>query len=136
MNQKDFEELSDHYSKAAQALLKEKCYIAAYYLVGLSAECILKSRISNQTKAGDFPPKETRDYYSHDIKKLLNLAELQKAADREVQSKSATGTNIQIVRQWRVDARYNTYVTKENAESMVMAVTDDKEGFNRWLTKQ
>lgn len=133
MNEETFKDLKHEYALSAVLLLDNGSYITAYHCAGLAAECALKEKVSAKIPAKTFPPKKTNDYYCHNINTLINLANLREEVDQEVRSKSGMGANIQTVRQWNVEDRYNTGIGETMASSMVSAVTDEKEGFITWL---
>jgi HEPN domain-containing protein len=55
----------------------------AYYLAGLAVECALKACIAKRTRLHQYPPKNTGQYYEHDLDVLLKLADLQDQLDNE-----------------------------------------------------
>ncbi len=79
MNREDFRKLAETRLEDAKALLQAGRFDAAYYLAGYAVECALKACVCGQTREFDFPPKETRDYYTHDLDKLLKTAGLREA---------------------------------------------------------
>jgi hypothetical protein len=84
MNRADFQALTDERSDDADALLKSARYGCAYYIAGYAVECALKVVIADRTKEGDFPPKDSRKYYPHDLRELLGLAGLQSAFEAAI----------------------------------------------------
>ncbi len=134
LNEVEFRKLSEQYAQASKVLLDAGFYTAAHHLAVVAAECALKAAISSKTRAGDYPPKNINDYYSHDINKLLKLVALKDKAEAEFASRSKTGANIHTVSQFNIEDRYNSGVGKETATSMVIAVIDQQEGFIKWLT--
>jgi hypothetical protein len=55
MNRTDLQELAEVRIKDAQTLLDTGRFAAAYYLIGYSVECALKSCITKQIREFDFP---------------------------------------------------------------------------------
>ena len=60
----------------ALALLAAERWTAAYYLAGYSVECGLKACIAKLARPDTFPPKNSNDYYSHNLRELLKKAKL------------------------------------------------------------
>ena len=60
----------------AAALLAAGRFDCAYYIAGYAVECPLKACIANKTKEGDFPPRETRKIWTHDLVDLIESAGL------------------------------------------------------------
>ena len=71
MNRLTFQQLAATRLLDAKALLQAGRFDAAYYLAGYVVECALKACVAQKTREHDFPDKEARRYYTHDLKKLL-----------------------------------------------------------------
>jgi HEPN domain-containing protein len=134
MNRADFQILADERSDDAEFLLKSGRYGCAYYIAGYAVECALKVVISDRTKEGDFPPKDSAKYYSHDLQQLLGLAGLQSAFDTERSKDKAFGAYWKTVTNWDEQARYQTG-EQRLAEDMVAAVRNPDHGVLRWLKR-
>jgi HEPN domain-containing protein len=79
MNRRSFQKLAEARLADAKALLKAKRYDAAFYMAGYAIECALKACIAKMTRLYDFPPKNSREVYTHELEDLLRSAEIRKA---------------------------------------------------------
>jgi HEPN domain-containing protein len=133
MNRADFQKLAKLRVKETKLLLDNKCYEGAFYLAGYAVECALKACIAKKTKRFEFPPINSRQLYEHDPGKLVALAGLQSALDAEMRNVKAFRDNWAVVKDWKVDARYETKIAKNQAEDLYAAITDDPNGVLSWL---
>jgi len=67
----------------ARILLRNGRFEGCYYLSGYAVECALKASIAKLTKRYDFPDITLKDAYTHDLTKLLKIARLEEARNRE-----------------------------------------------------
>lgn len=136
MNKTELEALAGIRIKEAEILLDAHCYQGAYYLAGYTLECILKACIAKQVKEFDFPNKQlANDSYTHNLTKLLTTAGLkQKLAEEENQNKEFK-LNWAIVIEWSEESRYKLAITKQEAQDLFSAITDDESGILLWLKK-
>lgn len=118
----------------AQALLGASRYDAAYYLAGYVVECALKACIAKRTKRHDFPLRDTKDIYSHDLGKLRKMAGLDDALTRDFQEDPKLEVNWSLAKDWKEDARYQSY-GRMKAEKMFAAVSDPQHGVLQCLRK-
>src|SRR5271163_4966598 len=79
LNRELLQQLSEQHLGDAQVLLQEKRWPRSYYLAGYSVECALKACIAKQTKAYDFPHKDSPKVFTHRFEILVELAELEQA---------------------------------------------------------
>jgi len=133
MNRADFQKLAKLRVREAKVLLDNKCYEGAFYLAGYAVECALKACIARKTKRYEFPPKDSRQLYEHELGKLVALAGLKTALDAEMTNVKAFEDNWATVKDWKVDARYETKIAKNQAENLYAAITDDPNGVLLWL---
>lgn len=136
MNKTELETLAVIRIKEAEILLDVHCYQGAYYLAGYALECTLKACIAKQVKEFDFPNKQlANDSYTHNLTKLLTTAGLkQKLAEEENQNKEFK-LNWAIVIEWSEESRYKLSITKQEAQDLFNAITDDESGILLWLKK-
>ena len=73
MNRAGFQHLAELRLREAEALLAAGLPDGAYYLAGYSVECALKACIAKRTREHDFPEKESKDFYIHDLDKHWGL---------------------------------------------------------------
>lgn len=136
LTRSDFQQLADVRIAEAGVLLASGMWDGAYYLAGYAVECALKACIARLTKAEDFPPKpETvRDYYTHDVNRLLRLAGLGTARDADFPTGSPGDLNWDAVKDWSEQSRYQRK-TRAQAEAIIRAITDPTNGVLPWIKK-
>ena len=135
MNRRDFQELAAIRLKEARVLLKAQCWEGAYYLGGYAVECALKACIAKQTMRHDFPDKELADSsYTHDLEKLLKLAELEAALRESAGSNRELQTNWNVVRDWKEHSRYSK-PSQADADKILLAIGDRQRGVLGWLRR-
>ncbi|HEY0080730.1 MAG TPA: HEPN domain-containing protein [Pyrinomonadaceae bacterium] len=137
MNRSDFQELSRLRIKEAKVLLDNKCYEGAYYLAGYAVECALKACVARKTKRFDFPPNEktVREYYTHELVKLVKGAGLGAALQTEEISNAQFRSNWAVVKDWNEQARYEPQINDKLARDLYSAISDRKHGVLKWLKK-
>jgi hypothetical protein len=85
MNRIDLQELSEIRIRESRALLDAGFSDGAYYLAGYAVECALKACIAKRTQEHDFPDKKlVNDSHTHNLKTLLQLAELKTEMDAAI----------------------------------------------------
>jgi hypothetical protein len=77
MNRIEFQAIAELRLQESKALLTAGFSDGGYQLAGYSVECALKACIAKRTREHDFPEKESKDYYIHDLEKLLRFAKLE-----------------------------------------------------------
>ncbi|MFZ0801736.1 MAG: DNA-binding protein [Terriglobales bacterium] len=108
LTRKDFQRLAELRAREAGALLRTRNPMGSYYLSGYAVECALKACIAKQAGRHEFPPKPdyVRRQYTHDLKELLRLADLQQQLDEDMERSPALAKNWSIVKTWDENARY------------------------------
>jgi len=108
LTRKDFQRLAELRAREAGALLRTRNPMGSYYLSGYAVECALKACIAKQTGRYEFPPKPdyVRRQYTHDLKELLRLADLQQQLDEDMERSPALAKNWSMVKTWGENARY------------------------------
>jgi HEPN domain-containing protein len=132
MNRLEFQSLATERLDDAAALLNAGRYAAAYYVSGYAIECALKACIARRTKQDDFPPKEASKYYTHDLPKLLDMADLGVAFKQEAEREPAFRSNWAVVKDWTEESRYYGHGQRD-AEQILAAINDPHHGVLRWL---
>jgi len=134
MNKAELENLAAIRIKEAEILLAADCYQGAYYLAGYALECTLKACIAKQVKEFDFPNKKlANESYTHNLANLLITAGLkQELSEQEKQSK-AFRSNWATVIEWSEESRYECVITKQEAQNLFTAITDNESGILPWL---
>ena len=105
----------------------------AYYLAGYAVECALKACIAKRTREHDFPEKkQANDSHTHDLGKLLDLAELKKDLDAVIGTDPSMGSALDKVLDWSETSRYQRKSTQE-AAALLEAIEDGKGGLLPWI---
>jgi len=134
MNSIAFQVLARERLSDADALLLAGRFDCAYYVAGYAVECALKACIAGNTRAGDFPPRETRKIYTHDLEDLLESSGL--SQDRRQSSAGFPERNWSIVKDWSESARYERKMDRLRAEELMDAISNPKDGVLQWLVKR
>lgn len=136
MNRNDLKRLVRIRLREAKALKKARCPWGAYYIAGFAVECGLKACIARQTRRYEFPDKQRAfDAFEHSPVKLVKVAGLEVALRNELQTNPAFGAYWSIITAWSVHKRYETTTTAREAQELLDAITDPKDGILKWLEK-
>ena len=110
LTRRGFQRLADLRAKEAGVLARNGCEKGAYYLAGYAVECGLKACIAKKTKRHQFPPdrKYVNDVYSHELKTLLQKAELERQLEEDMKKNPALARNWGVVSRWNSESRYDT----------------------------
>ena len=136
MNRIDFQEVCALRLYESKALLNAGMAEGAYYLAGYVIECAFKACISKRTREHDFPERESKSYYSHDLEELLGLARLRVELDQEMRVNPAMRANWIIVKNWSEQSRYEKARTTAEATQLLNAIEDAKGGLLPWLQRR
>ena len=91
----------------AELLLSGQRYADAYYLAGYAVELGLKAVVARSFQASVIPDKKfVADIYTHEIKRLLTLSNLQSDLERDMAGSSDLAANWSKVLQWSEASRY------------------------------
>jgi len=71
--------------------------------------------------------------YTHDLTKLIGLAGLRSDLQSRISSVPDFAINWAIVKDWSVQERYTVSVEPEQAENLISAINDNKNGVLTWL---
>lgn len=132
MNRADFQALADTFSDEAAALLTAGKWHGAYYFAGYAVECALKACIAKLTRAEDFPPREVRDYYTHDIARLRKTAGLDAVWKTEVGANPTFQTYWSVAESWDEESRY-ARKSEVEARDLYQAIADPTDGVLQWI---
>lgn len=133
LNRQSLQELARIRLREAKVLLKGGYYDGAYYLCGYVIECALKACIARHTKRYDFPEKKTViESYTHDLEKLVKVAEMWPALDEEMDRDPDFADNWDVVKDWHENSRYERHLKRE-AEDLYASVVDRQHGVLRWI---
>ena len=133
MNRIDFQQLADLRLKEARALFAAGLPDGAYYLAGYAVECALKACIAKRTREHDFPEKKlVNDSHTHDLGKLLQLAELKSELDAVVQDDPFMRSILEKIQDWSETSRYEKK-TVQDAKALLAAIEDREGGLLPWM---
>lgn len=133
MNRVDFQEIAEIRIRESKALLAAGLPDGAYYLAGYTIECALKACIAKRTREHDFPEKKlVNDSHTHDLGKLLQLAELQVDLETAMQVNPAMKASLDAVQDWSETSRHEKKSAQEAAE-LLQAIEDQQGGLLPWI---
>ena len=133
MNRTDFQQLADLRLQEARALYAAGFPDGAYYLAGYAIESGLKACIAKRTQQYDFPDKKlVNDSHTHDLGKLLNLAELKDELDAVIAADSAMESALDKIQDWSETSRYQRKTAQE-ATALLKAIEDQEGGLLPWI---
>jgi HEPN domain-containing protein len=133
MNRVDFQELAEMRIRESKALLAAGFPDGAYYLAGYAIECALKACIAKRTREHDFPEKKlVNDSHTHDLGKLLQLAELKSELDAVVQDDPFMRSILETIQDWSETSRYEKK-TVQDAKALLAAIEDREGGLLPWM---
>ncbi len=136
MNKTELENLAAIRIKESEVLLTADCYEGAYYLAGYALECLLKAHIAKQVREFDFPNKKlANDSYTHKLTDLVITAGLKQTLTEQENNNEQFKLNWAVVINWSEESRYKSTITKEEAQDIFNAITDDESGILPWLKK-
>lgn len=124
----------------AEALFTAGRLGCAYYIAGYAVECALKACIAKQTKAESFPPRDSHNFWVHQLDALLKFAglkdEMEPGPDDEQidkERKQRLKLNWSVVREWSEDSRYESARVAPEAGKILEAIKDPQYGVQTWL---
>jgi len=136
VNRDDFKSLCQVRKKEAKILLKQGMYTGAYYLTGIAVECAFKACIAKLVKKYDFPDKNrATTAWTHDLSKLLSISGLEPAFIAARNTNAALDVNWATVKDWTVEARYQTARTRQEAHDLFNAAFSSPAGVVTWIKK-
>jgi HEPN domain-containing protein len=136
MNRIDFQQIAEIRLRESRALFDAGFPDGAYYLAGYAIECALKACIAKRTREHDFPEKKlVNDSHTHDLEKLLHLAELKDDFEESTRNNSAMKSNWILVQDWSETSRYEMK-TLSDAEGILKAIENREGGLLPWLRKR
>jgi hypothetical protein len=133
MNRIDFQDVAALRLNESKALLAGGFPEGAYYLAGYAVECALKSCIAKRTREHDFPDKKlVNDSHTHDLTKLLQLAELKNDLETAMQGNPAMKSSWDAIQNWTEASRYERRSAQE-ATDLLQAVEGQSGGLLPWI---
>jgi HEPN domain-containing protein len=136
MNRIGFQEIAEIRLQESKALLDAGFPDGAYYLAGYAVECALKACIAKRTQEHDFPEKKlVNDSHTHDLGKLLQLAELKAELDLAIEANPAMRSNLEAVQDWSETSRYQKK-TAQDVIALLTAIGDKEGGLFPWIRQR
>ena len=137
MNRKELKEISKLRYEEARILLGNACYPGAYYLSGYSIECALKACIAKQTKAGDFPDKNSvQKAHTHDLEILFKLAGLESSLKQDMNKNKNLEVSWAMVKDWSEASRYRLNISEVEATDFFQSCFAKLNGVLPWIKKK
>lgn len=136
MNRSELQNLTRIRVREAKILFANGCYEGAYYLLGYAVECAFKACIAKRMRRFDIPDRKlVNDLYTHELNKLLTVAELKPEYDKVSKANPDFELNWTIVKDWSEQSRYTSGITKNRVKDFQSAVLSRKNGILPWLQK-
>jgi HEPN domain-containing protein len=133
MNRADLQQIAEVRLQESRALLAAGFADGAYYLAGYAVECALKACIAKRTRQHDFPEKKlVNDSHTHDLGKLLSVAELRIELDAAIQADPLMKAKLDTIEDWSETSRYERKTLQE-ATDLLEAVEDGTGGLLSWI---
>jgi HEPN domain-containing protein len=133
MNRIDFQEITELRLRESKALLAAGFSDGAYYLAGYAVECALKACIAKRTREHDFPDKKlVNDSHSHDLGKLLQLADLRIELEDAIQVDVTMRARLDTIQDWSETSRYEKQTIQE-ATDLLEAIEGPTGGLLPWI---
>jgi HEPN domain-containing protein len=118
----------------ARILLRNGCYEGAYYLAGYAVECAIKACIAKKVRRFQFPDKKiAAESYTHDLRKLLAVAELKPYHEAMMESDPLFVRNWEFVEEWSEQTRYDFGVSWKKANRLYGAIVARRHGVLAWV---
>ena len=134
MNRIDFQNIAELRLRESKALLAAGFPDGSYYLAGYAIECALKACIAKRTLEHDFPDKKfVSESHTHDIGKLLQLAELKLELENAMKADPGMRAALDTIQDWSEASRYDRRAEQE-ALDLIQAIEDRKGGLLPWIT--
>jgi HEPN domain-containing protein len=104
----------------------------AYYLAGYAVELLLKAVLALRFRADTIPaPELGRGIFTHDLNKLLNLAELRSRLAGKQDDDPEFRARWEIVLRWDEGSRYDPR-SRGPAEELIEAIENPEHGVLQW----
>ena len=111
-------------------------YCGAYHLTGIGVECAIKACIARKTNRHEFPDKNhAAKCWEHDPEKLITVAGLSVQLGIESKANGRFASNWGVVKDWKIDCRYDLSITDTKALALYSAVVARQHGVLRWLRR-
>lgn len=144
MNRAELQQRANDWVAGAETLLAAGQWSLAYYLAGYAVEFALKSCVLSRmietgavfreqlTIGGKQKKWEARDFRTHSLDELVDLAGLRAELDGRRSQPDGFSANWLLVREWRSDSRYERH-EQSKAEDLLKAIAVDPDGVLSWV---
>jgi hypothetical protein len=133
MNRLDFQKVAELRLGESRVLLAAGLSEGAYYLAGYAVECALKSCLAKRTQEHDFPDKKlVNESHTHDLTKLLLLAELKVDLETAMQGNPVMKSSWDAIHDWSETSRYELKSLQEAAD-LLEAIESQSGGLLPWI---
>lgn len=137
LDRASLQRLSAQRRREARALLLAGHFAGTYYLAGYAVECALKACIAKQTQRYTFPDKKlAQDSWTHDLERLVQIAGLAPALQRDLAANPALELNWAIVKDWKETARYELAFSRQQARDFYSACSAKRAGVLTWIRRR
>lgn len=130
---KELQDLSEDKLNAVKHLFEGEFYHEVITNSGYPVEFGLKSAVCKHLSQEEYP--SSRDYFVHDVNKLVKLANLKEDLDAKKKDDVDFFVNWSLISKWSVEFRYEPVgkSKKENAKEYISALEDEKGGILPWV---
>jgi HEPN domain-containing protein len=135
MNRSDLQRLSNARIREAKILFAAGEYSGAYYLAGYSVECALKACYTKSVQRYDFPDKNVKKIFVHNLTELIVFANLKGELLKATRTNLKFAACWELVGKWTEESRYSAR-TKDDAEAIIEAITRRKDGVLPWIKQR
>lgn len=136
MNRTNFQEIAERRLRESKALLSAGFPDGSYYLAGYSVECALKACIAKRTQEHDFPDRKLAvESHTHDIAKLLALAELSLELEMAQRADPTMRVRVNTIQDWSEASRYERK-TDQEARDLLEAIENPTRGLLPWIKQR
>ena len=137
---KELKLISKSRLKSAKVLMNSEDYDGAFYLMGYSFECALKSVICKRLNFLNYPDKsgdgeKINIFKTHKFDILLALSGMEQ--DFSLISPQRRAENWGILAKWNSETRYEPIGTRTQVETerMYTALIEEPDGILTWINK-
>jgi hypothetical protein len=142
MTRTDFQQIALLRLDEAEMLLAQGKYNGCCYLAGYVLESALKAAICHRMDNDNFfdvlKSETVRAFKIHNLKELIILAGLSREYDALKIGNPVLYDNWLVIFdeiRWSEQLRYQVAMTQQNAENMILAINEPKNGILEWIKK-
>ena len=142
MTGRELKQLTQLRLKEADILCNNKMYDGSCYLAGYCIELALKAAICKRMGTTNFfesiRPETARAFKIHNLDELITLAGLRPKFETYIIANVHFQTNWSFIKttiNWSEQLRYQIGKNQIDAQTMLLALTDSKNGILPWIKK-